>query len=400
VRWLSVRKDCIIAPVTEPSASPISNQATPRLPRLRAGLSVVPGAGETVVFSPRLGSMEAIDDPDGSWAALLGACDGSADLEGIRVRLAGSGYELARSDLAMGVEALTEQGMLVDAFGDRDDEWSNQRSYIEQLTRTGLDVGEAQERVRGTRALVIGAGGTGSWLALALAMMGVAELMVVDPDLVEERNRTRQPYPQVSVGRRKVEVLGEIVTGLRPSLAYAGVDLRVEHEGDLSSLIRDVDVVACCADEPSLEAIASLIARVCVPARVPHILCGYHGATGSVGPFWYSRPRRRALPCAGCYSLFNLTAHVDGVHARRRGERTAVSVTQSQLVASLAASEILHFRAGVRPATAGRMFALDALTLASSRSRVPLRSDCPICLGGRVSRETVTSPATVEVGRG
>jgi molybdopterin/thiamine biosynthesis adenylyltransferase len=339
--------------------------------------------------------MEAIDDPDGTWAALLGACDGSTDLDGVRARLAAWGFELAPSDLAMGVEALAEQGLLVDGFGDQDDEWSNQRSYIEQLTRGALDVVAAHERVRSTRALVIGAGGTGSWLAIALSMMGVAQLMVVDPDVVEERNRTRQPYPLASVGRRKVEVLGEIVTGLRPSLAYAGVDLRVEQEDDLSSLVLDADVVACCADEPSLDAISSLIARVCVPARVPHILCGYHGATGSVGPFWYSRPRRRPLPCPGCYSLFNVTAHVDGVHARRRGARTAVSVTQPQLVASLAASEILHFRAGVRPATAGRMFALDALTLASSRSRVPVRGDCPICLGGRRSRVTVASSAIV-----
>ena len=94
-----------------------------------------------------------------------------------------------------------------------------------------MDVAAAQERVRGTRALLIGAGGTGSWLALALAMMGVAELMVVDPDVVEDRNRTRQPYPAAAVGRRKVEVLGEIVTGLRPELRYAGVDLRVEQRG-------------------------------------------------------------------------------------------------------------------------------------------------------------------------
>jgi bacteriocin biosynthesis cyclodehydratase domain-containing protein len=341
--------------------------------------------------------MDAIDDPDGVWAALLRACDGTLDTDGVASHLAASGYGLTRGDVAEGIDALKMQGLLVDAAGDIDDEWSNQRSYIEQLARDEIDVVRAHERVRSTRALVIGAGGTGSWLALSLAMMGVAELMVVDSDIVEERNRTRQPYAAASVGRRKVEVLGEAVVALRPHLKYSGVDLRVEHVDDLTSLIQDVDVVACCADEPSLDVIASLIASACVPAGVPHIICGYHGASGRVGPFWY--PRRRALPCPGCHSLFNDTERGDeSAHERPRKLRTPVSVAQPQLVAALAASEILHFRAGVRPATAGKLFALDSLTLGSTRARVALRSDCPICFGGRKRRVAVSSSASVEYG--
>jgi bacteriocin biosynthesis cyclodehydratase domain-containing protein len=127
---------------------------------------------------------------------------------------------------------------------------------------------------------------------------------------------------------------------------------------------------------------------------VPHIICGYHGATGRVGPFWY--PRSRALPCPGCHSLFSDTGYdAEALNTRSR-LATAVSVAQPQLVASLAASEILHLRVGVRPGTAGKLFALDSLTLGSSRSRVPLRADCPICFGGRKRRiSSVSSPASV-----
>jgi bacteriocin biosynthesis cyclodehydratase domain-containing protein len=345
--------------------------------------------------------MEVIDDPDGVWAALLQACDGTSDLAAMRVHLARAAVDLPASDLAEGIEALTAGGFLVDASRDLDDEWANQRAYIEQLTRGDMDVVLAQERVRSTRVLLLGAGGTGSWLALSLAMMGVAELMVVDPDVVEDRNRTRQPYPAASVGRRKVEVLGEIVTGLRPDIRFAGVDLRVEQPEDLALLVRDIDVVACCADEPSLDGISNLIASVCVPARVPHIICGYHGATARVGPFWY--PRARALPCPGCLSL---RYRDDGAYPdddvagpRARGVRSAVSAAQPQLVAAVAAGDILHLRAGVPPATAGRLFVLDLLTLGSSRARVALRSDCPRCFGGRKRHVAVSSSASLETGR-
>jgi adenylyltransferase/sulfurtransferase len=328
-------------------------------------------------------SVDSIDDPDGTWASILRACDGSASLEEVRARVVLDGFDLTAEAVLEGVGELVASGLVVDAANDVIDDWANQRAYIEQLARNGLDVTQAQARVRATRAVVIGAGGTGSWLSISLAMLGVAELMVIDADVVEERNRTRQPYPADSLGRRKVEVLGEIVTGLRPDLRFSGVDLRVERVEDLAPLIRDADVVACCADEPTLAAVAAIIAGACVPAGVPHLLCGYHGASGRVGPFWY--PRRRPVPCAGCHAIA-VDAHVDGSPRRAGKTPFAVSVAQPQLVASLAASEILHHRAGVPPATTGRLFALDSLTLQTRRARVTLREDCPGCRGGRSGR--------------
>ena len=389
----------------EPPFRTTSNSPLPRRPRLRSGLTLAERDGETLVFSARPDSFETIDDPDGTWAALLRACDGAVELPGVHARLAEQGVELTPEALAEGVESLTFHGLLVDASGDVPDEWSSQRAYLEQLAGRELDVAGMQERVRRTRVLVLGAGGIGAWLAHSLAMMGVAELIVVDPDLVEERNRTRQPYPAESVGRRKVEVLGELVTGLRPGLRYAGVDLRVESPGDLSSLIEHVDVVASCADEPSLEAVATLVAGVCVPARVPHLIAAYNGPVGRVGPFWH--PRRRPLACYGCLSLVRDTTDraygLTSAELRRvapGGRRAAVSAAQSQLVAALVAGEILHLRAGVPPATAGRVFTLDLPTLRSYRSRVTVREDCTICSGGRRPRVAALPGALSSAGRG
>jgi molybdopterin/thiamine biosynthesis adenylyltransferase len=380
--------------MAEPSITPISSQLETRRPRLRAGLSVARRTGETVIISPRLETMESIDDPEGVWAGLLSACDGSTGLDGVRRRLAQAGIELSPSELVEAVDLLASHGLLVDGAGDIDDEWANQRAYIEQLTRDDLDTASAQEEVRRTKVLILGAGGTGSWLALALTMMGVADMTVIDPDLVEDRNRARQPYPTAALGRRKVEVLGEMVTGLQPGLRYAGVDLRVEHVEDLSALVQDKDVVACCADEPSLDVVGSVVARACIPQRIPHLLCGYNGASGRVGPFWYHR--RRPLPCHGCVVQAESDLFLSGSHTSLVTRRypTAVSAAQAQLVGSLAAAEILHFRAGVHPASAGKLFALDSLSLGTSRSRVRLREDCPICFGGRKPRVAVTSPRT------
>ena len=63
---------------------------------------------------------------------------------------------------------------------------------------------------------IIGAGGIGSPVALALAKMGCQDLTLFDPDVVEAHNLPNQFYRVADVGRPKVvalaELLGEFAT--------------------------------------------------------------------------------------------------------------------------------------------------------------------------------------------
>ena len=58
---------------------------------------------------------------------------------------------------------------------------------------------------------VIGVGGVGSWLALNLALVGVRELVLVDPDVVEEHNLNRTPFKLSQVGQEKVDAVAELI---------------------------------------------------------------------------------------------------------------------------------------------------------------------------------------------
>lgn len=74
------------------------------------------------------------------------------------------------------------------------------------------------ERLNRQPFTLIGAGGIGSYVAAALAKMGVTDLTVYDPDVVEEHNLPNQNYRLSDVGRPKVEALAEILadfTGLQ-----------------------------------------------------------------------------------------------------------------------------------------------------------------------------------------
>jgi adenylyltransferase/sulfurtransferase len=347
-------------------------------------LTVLRRGTETHVHAAsRPQTISALDDPDGVWYALLTACDGVHDLAALRAGLVDAGYELPARDLHSGLDALAEAGFLVDGPVDLDDPWANQRAYLEQFAGPEAPTDAMLAAVRDTSVLVLGAGGVGSWLAHALALMGVRQIVVVDPDVVEPANLTRQLYTADAVGTRKIEALGASLRAHRPDLAYRGVDLLVTDPADLVALLDDVDVVAGCADQPSSHEAALLVARACVASRTPHTAAVYSGSVVRIGPTWM--PRRRPPACHGCVQLvcdrdtaaWSLPSTTEARDARPH--RFGVTVAQAQLVASLAASEILHLRAGLTPATTGHVVALDLRTLRSYRSRISRQRDCDVC---------------------
>jgi hypothetical protein len=66
------------------------------------------------------------------------------------------------------------------------------------------------------RVAVAGCGGVGSWVALLLAMSGVQELNLLDPDTLEESNLNRLPLSRSELGQHKVEAIRNLILRLRP----------------------------------------------------------------------------------------------------------------------------------------------------------------------------------------
>lgn len=68
--------------------------------------------------------------------------------------------------------------------------------------------------------LLIGCGGIGSPTALALAKMGITQITVIDPDVIEPHNIPNQIFPLEKIGTTKVEALADELErygGTRPT---------------------------------------------------------------------------------------------------------------------------------------------------------------------------------------
>ena len=95
-----------------------------------------------------------------------------------------------------------------------------------------------------TRALVVGAGGLGGPIALALAAAGW-ELAIVDPDVVEESNLHRQiQFTAADVGKPKAATLAA-----RAGARARGYATRWTRD-DADDLGDDADIIVDGSDDP------------------------------------------------------------------------------------------------------------------------------------------------------
>jgi sulfur carrier protein ThiS adenylyltransferase len=75
------------------------------------------------------------------------------------------------------------------------------------------------ERLKGSRVGIAGVGGLGSTVAVALARVGLGELVIADFDVVEPSNLNRQQYFVDQLGRYKVDALTETLRRINPYVA-------------------------------------------------------------------------------------------------------------------------------------------------------------------------------------
>lgn len=100
---------------------------------------------------------------------------------------------------------------------------------------------------------VVGCGGTGTWVALEFAMVGVKRLALFDMDTLELSNLARLPFTEATLGRSKNGTLGNWITELRKDCQ---VDLYGEaNEVSLDSLddLQHLDFLVDCSDRRSTQ---------------------------------------------------------------------------------------------------------------------------------------------------
>lgn len=122
-----------------------------------------------------------------------------------------------------------------------------------------------QKRLQDIRVTIVGAGGTGSPTAVQLAKMGVANMKLIDMDVVDRTNLPRiYGASYADIGKSKVEVVKKhIETFSKASIRAIHAD--VTNTDTLAHLI-DSDVIFVCSDNLTSRAVLNEVSnRYCIP---------------------------------------------------------------------------------------------------------------------------------------
>ena len=100
---------------------------------------------------------------------------------------------------------------------------------------------------------IMGLGGLGSLVAIALARMGIGSLLLADYDVVEPTNLNRQQYFVDQIGLKKTAALRDILQRVNPHVAVTVIDRRLT-EDDIGVVFKDVHALVECFDDPAMKA--------------------------------------------------------------------------------------------------------------------------------------------------
>jgi molybdopterin-synthase adenylyltransferase len=211
----------------------------------------------------RLGSGPAyaseIDDPDGRYARLLRLLDGTRTVADLERDMAGG---LDADELAEALETMFAEGFLEDGADTpppvltSDDlvRYSPNLNFFRTVVAPGVSPFGPQAALKELRVTILGLGGIGSNVCIALAELGVGHITAVDFDNVDLSNLNRQVlYSTDVVGQPKARAATARMKAFNPDIEFVAHERRLNSLDDVEELLDDSrpDFVFCLADKPN-----------------------------------------------------------------------------------------------------------------------------------------------------
>jgi molybdopterin/thiamine biosynthesis adenylyltransferase len=229
---------------------------------------------------------------------------------------------------------------------------------------------EGQQRLLDSRALIVGAGGLGSPVAMYLGSAGVGRITICDPDTVDVTNLQRQIAHDLSrVGRPKAESARQTILAVNPDVQVEVLNARVD-ENNLDALVAAADVVLDCSDN---FATRHAVNAACVRQRRPLVSGAAIGFDGQISVY---DTRSADSPCYAC--IFPPESTFEEVRCATMG----VFAPLVGIIGTMQAAEALKLLAGIGESLAGRLQLLDARRMEWNEIRMPRQAACPVCGSG------------------
>ena len=237
--------------------------------------------------------------------------------------------------------------------------------YSKQVMLPQIEI-EGQQKIMDSTMLIIGMGGLGSPTALYLAASGVGHIIIADFDQVELSNLQRQIIHGTSdIGDDKVNSAKTKMLEINPNIKVT-IANEIVHTDNLSSLIKDVDIVLDGTDnfESRFE-----INKACVEFQKPLVSAAVIRLEGQISVF---KGYEKDQPCYQCL-------YSEEGNENESCVQNGVLAPVAGLVGTIQALQAIKVLLGLGDQLCGTLLLVDALDLSFRKVKIGKDLKCPIC---------------------
>lgn len=226
---------------------------------------------------------------------------------------------------------------------------------------------EGQEKLVQSHALIVGAGGLGSPVALYMAAGGVGKLTICDYDDVDLTNLQRQIiHTTQSVGLNKALSAQQTLHAINPEVEISTVREKSSEEA-FEQLALEADVVIDCSDNFKTR---YALNRICVKLHKPLVSGAAIGFEGQVTVF---DMRHEDSPCYHC--LFPDMGSEEGMRCAENG----VFAPLVGMIGTTQAAEAMKLILGLGDSLQGRLLLLDVQAMEWRSIKLNRDPSCKVC---------------------
>jgi len=233
-----------------------------------------------------------------------------------------------------------------------------------------LNKDEVNNKLNGSKVLVVGAGGLGSPVSLGLAMSGIGTIGLLDSDKVELSNLNRQILHSVSrIGKDKAESAKTFISDINHNININThiIDLNI---GNAESIIKDYDVVISAVDNIQTRYV---INDTCYLMKKPVIEAGVLRFDGT---------NTTIIPDEGhCYRCLYPNLNTANMSCSEAGILGAVP----GVMGFIEAIEAVKVIANVGVSLKNKILLFDGLEMEFDVISLGKNPDCPVCGGKKMS---------------
>ena len=221
-----------------------------------------------------------------------------------------------------------------------------------------------QKKLIRSSVLIVGAGGLGSPIAIYLAAIGIGNIGIIDKDIVEISNLSRQIiFANNDVKKKKSSIAISKLKKLNPDIQLKSYQKKLTKK-NVDKIANNFEVIVDGSDNFRTR---FLINDYCLQNKKILVSGAINRFDGQVYTFNFSKEKS---PCLRCF-MPNIPIDSDD-----NCETEGVLGTLAGIVGSIQANEVVKEILGIGDTLCGHILIIDALKLTFRKVKLNRRSDC------------------------